>query len=504
MSTSFGAFIDIESAPAVIKDPPAPLHIKDNIPVPSSVELDELSWRSKYTDPQSPHVGGQTPNTPHNGSQTTRYPEEFFTSQPATPMRGGASDFVQTWKNPLMNRWRLLSICLTWLGNGMSDSGPGALLPYMEEGYHIGYAAVSLVFVAQAIGFLTAAFFTDFIRSRVGLAKTLMLSELLIAAGYIIIVCTPPFPATVVAFLVVGYGYSMNLALGNVFMSSLADATIVLGCGHGAYGIGGTIGPIIATAMASHGIIWSRYYLVTLTIRVICLGFVGWAFWNIEKEPPTQLLTTLQQTATQQQALETGEPTKRQLFALSVRNRITLIGALFTFAYQGAEVSISGWVISFLITYRSGDPSRVGYVSAGFWAGITVGRFTLGHLATRIGEKRFVYGLGLGAIIFQLLVWLIPNVIGEAVAVALLGVLLGPVAPCSMVVFLRLLPRRIQTTGISFVSSAGSSGGAVAPFLTGLLAQRFGTFVLHPICVGLFCVMVGCWCVLPGVEKREE
>lgn len=60
-----------------------------------------------------------------------------------------------------------------------------------------------------------------------------------------------------------------------------------------------------------------------------------------------------------------------------------------------------------------------------------------------------MYVLVLGAICFQLLVWLIPNVIGESVAVALLGLLLGPIYPSATVVFARLLPRSMQNTALA-------------------------------------------------------
>lgn len=43
------------------------------------------------------------------------------------------------------------------LSNGMNDSAPGALIPYIERDYHIGYAVVSLIFIANAPGFITAA-----------------------------------------------------------------------------------------------------------------------------------------------------------------------------------------------------------------------------------------------------------------------------------------------------------------------------------------------------------
>ena len=126
------------------------------------------------------------------------------------------------------------------------------------------------------------------------------------------------------------------------------------------------------------------------------------------------------------------------------------------------------------------------------------------QLALRFGEKRFIFALGLAAVAFQLLVWLIPNVVGDTIAVVLVGYVLGPIAPISMVMFVRLLPRSIHTLSVSFISSAGSLGGALWPFFTGLIAQSKGTFVLHPICIGLFALMIGCWVLLPKVDERKE
>jgi MFS family permease len=95
-------------------------------------------------------------------------------------------------------------------------------------------------------------------------------------------------------------------------------------------------------------------------------------------------------------------------------------------------------------------------------------------------------------------------VVGDAIAVTLVGYVLGPIAPCSMALFARALPRSAQTTAVGFVSSAGSSGGAVWPFVTGLVAQERGTWVLHPICIGLFALMLGCWWMLAVPVKRDE
>lgn len=82
-----------------------------------------------------------------------------------------------------------------------------------------------------------------------------------------------------------------------------------------------------------------------------------------------ELLTTAERAAREQQQPHTKPKSKdMQELRRALSNRVTIIGALFIFAYQGAEVSISGWVISFLLDYRGSRPDKVGYVTAYFWA----------------------------------------------------------------------------------------------------------------------------------------
>lgn len=319
---------------------------------------------------------------------------------------------------------------------------------------------------------------------------------ILMAAGYVPLVCTAPFPAIVLSFFLVGFGFAMNLAIGNVFCANLQNGTAMLGAMHGSYGIGGVVGPLIATAMTTAGnILWSRFYLITLGLAVFNLFFATWAFRSFEMDagPETSVV----------QDSHTGASRVSAMLG-AFKSKVVIIGALFIFAYQGAEVSISGWVISFLLSARDGDPAQVGYVSSGFWLGITLGRFLLAPLGTKIGEKRFVYGLVVGAAIFEVLVWLVPNIIGDAVSVAIVGLLLGPVYPCATVVLTRNLSRKEQVSGLGVISAFGSSGGAFAPFVTGILAQTVGPFVLHPIMLGLCAVMMLCWYGLPSATKRTE
>jgi fucose permease len=267
--------------------------------------------------------------------------------------------------------------------------------------------------------------------------------------------------------------------------------------------------PLMATAMiTTGGLLWSRFYLITLSVTVFNLVFAGWSFWHYESEAGQDLLTAAQRTVSRTENSPIGnqikDPGQFATMLKVFKSKTVILGALFIFAYQGAEVSISGWVISFLISTRHGNPSTVGYVTSGFWGGITLGRFLLSHPAHKIGEKLFVYGMIVGAAVFELLVWQVPNVVGDAVAVAIVGLLLGPVYPCATVIFSRAIGRKDQMSSLSVISAFGSSGGAVAPFTTGILAQAAGTFVLHPIAIGLFAAMLVCWYGLPNVRKRTE
>lgn len=162
-------------------------------------------------------------------------------SRPPSPKMEGAVDVVQTIWNPSMNKWRVLGACLIFFANGMNDSAPGALLPYMEKYYNVGYAIVSLIFISNAVGFILAAFFINALDNKLGRAKTLMLCDAVLMVGHTMMAVTPPFPVFVIGFFVCGLAMATNLALNNVFIANLANSTVILGFAQGAYGIGGMI-----------------------------------------------------------------------------------------------------------------------------------------------------------------------------------------------------------------------------------------------------------------------
>ena len=269
-SLSFAAGLDI------VSDDRVPRHENSSTmsKAPSNKELDSIELPDYGLTSQQHYDGAVTPTSKHTpfGAQTpaldqvptSKTPGELEQSQPPTPKRDEAAGIVPSWSYPTMNKWRVLSACLEYFGNGLNDSAPGALIPYIETWYDIGYALVSLIWITNAAGFILAAFFSDIINARLGRAKSLMLSEAFMTAAYIIIACPVPFGAVVAAYLILGFGNALNLALNNVFCSNLSNATVILGAAHGSYGIGGIVGPLAATALVSSGVHWSYFYFIPI------------------------------------------------------------------------------------------------------------------------------------------------------------------------------------------------------------------------------------------------
>jgi hypothetical protein len=81
----------------------------------------------------------------------------------------------------------------------------------------------------------------------------------------------------------------------------------------------------------------------------------------------------------------------------------------------------------------------------------------------------------------ELIVWFVPSLIGGAVAVSLVGVLLGPIYPIAMNEARRILPRWLLTGCIGWIAGLGQAGSAALPFMTGAIASKAGIKSMQPL-----------------------
>ena len=118
----------------------------------------------------------------------------------------------------------------------------------------------------------------------------------------------------------------------------------------------------------------------------------------------------------------------------------------------------------------------------------------------QVGERRVLFIYALLAIGLELVVWLVPSLIGGAVSVSLIGVLLGPMYPITMNHAGRVLPAwlltgnvpcristrrpiltRVLAGSIGWIAGFGQAGSALFPFMTGAIASKTGISSLQPL-----------------------
>jgi fucose permease len=187
----------------------------------------------------------------------------------------------------------------------------------------------------------------------------------------------------------------------------------------------------------------------------------------------------------------------------ALKTRTTWICAFFLLCLVGIEVSLGGWLVTFMLVVRHGAPFASGLVATGFWLGLTFGRIVLGFITGKIGEKLAITFYVVMCMTFELLFWLIPSFIGSAIFAGWLGFFLGPLFPAAIVALTKLLPKRLHVSAIGFAAAFGGGGAALFPFAVGATAQAKGVKVLQPIALGLLAAMLGLWCLLPGGFTKE-
>jgi fucose permease len=162
------------------------------------------------------------------------------------------------------------------------------------------------------------------------------------------------------------------------------------------------------------------------------------------------------------------------------------------------SVSLGGWIVVFMTRVRSASTFDATLTSTGFWAGMTVGRIALSFLTARLGEFRSVLVYLAMCLGLELLFWLVPSFYVSAVAIALLGMFLGPLFPTAIVLVAKLMPKELHVGSIGFATAFGGSGGAIFPFVVGAIAQSRGVRMMQPVVVAILVMITGLWCLVPN------
>jgi fucose permease len=363
-------------------------------------------------------------------------------------------------------------------------------LPQIEPYYDVDYTTVSTLFIVPFVGYVAAGLSNNWIHYKFGQRGVAVAGPICRLIGYVPMALHPPFPVLPIALLFSGYGNGIEDSGYNAWVGNMHRANELLGLIHGAYGLGATISPLIATAMITKGNLpWYSFYYVLIGIVSFELVVGIRAFWAADG-------------AAYRKRLRYDDGKERVTTRTVLKSPLTWLVSVFLLGYVGAEVSLGGWIPTFMLRVRHAEPFLAGLAVTFFWLGLTIGRVVLGFITGRIGEKLAIACYTAICIACQFLYWLVPNFAASMVFITVEGFFLGPLFPAAIVTATKLLPAEYHVSAIGFAAAFGGGGAAIIPFAVGAIAQAKGVAVLQPIVVAILIFILISWLMMPGGFKR--
>jgi MFS family permease len=120
--------------------------------------------------------------------------------------------------------------------------------------------------LSPLLGYGLSALLNNIVHLKWGQRGVAIISPCCHLIAYIAVSVHPPFPVLVVLYVLSGFGNGLEDAAWNAWMGNMANANEILGFLHGAYGLGATLGPIIATTLITQAKVpwWYTYYVLVI------------------------------------------------------------------------------------------------------------------------------------------------------------------------------------------------------------------------------------------------
>jgi fucose permease len=377
---------------------------------------------------------------------------------------------------------------------GVTAGTGGVLLVAQMSGYGVDRATIGAMFFTNSIGFVLAGLSNGALIRRLGFRAALGVG----GGGFVLVslylATRPPFVAFVLVQVVLGYATGVLESVLNAYIASLPEARGQLNRLHAFFGVGALIGPVLASwilGLAPWPVVW-------LVLAVACAPLTAGFLITYPGRPSAE--PTAEMPEAPAQLLEPPAPRSGGLLGAALRQRGVLLGAVLLAVYVGLEIGVGNWGFSYLVQGRGLARLPAGYAVSGYWLGLTIGRFLISPIATRMGAStaRMIYACMIGVIVAATLAWLAPGEALVIAALALLGFFLGPIFPTTMAIVPQLTEVDLAPTAIGIMNAGGIIGGSALPWLAGVITQGAGMWTLLPFTVTLGVLELAAWRPIAG------
>jgi fucose permease len=359
----------------------------------------------------------------------------------------------------------LVLVYAAFISLGLPDSVLGVAWPAMRKLWNQPLEAIGIISIIATICSAISGFASSRVLKRLGAGPVVLLSCVLTGGALLGFSFAPSFAWLIPLAFPLGLGAGSVDAGLNHFVAEHYSSRHMNWL-HGCWGVGATIGPIImGRAIAGSG--WSGgYRLISfLQLGLAFVFLVSLPLWKKENAIP-----------------EKNDPElKRHRLPGSAPAWTVWLGPALYFMYTAIEFGTGLWAASILVEDRGVDKAMAGGFVSFFYGSIMAGRFLVGFISSKVGNRMLTrIGLSIalsGALLFAFSGNNIPLCVA---ALILLGAGCAPVFPSLM----HETPRRFDPETARAVVGRQVAfaylGGAIVPPLFGLIASHVGLWVIMP------------------------
>ena len=283
------------------------------------------------------------------------------------------------------------------------------------------------------------------------LSQVLLLSLSLFAAAI-----SPWFPLLLFFYTIVGFANGILITYPGVYATRVCgdESHHAQNLVYSFFSLGVVTSPLLAKLLIDNLHSW-RWSLAAPAILILPLS-IPIAFSRLERIAGADKLS--------------GEV----LHKITAFNRKLFTGLLLALLfYIAAESAVSLWLITFLEKEYRVAASPAHLTLTGLWIGITVGRWIVSYLVKRTDPYNIIVFLSAISVIVVLAAPLTGSKSASIVLYMLVGLFYSGIYP-TLIGYVAWFPDDIASSVFTLFLAAGALGGAILPYLIGLVNQFAG------------------------------
>jgi fucose permease len=380
-------------------------------------------------------------------------------------------------------RFLLLIVYLCFISVGLPDAVMGTAWPEVRRTLSLPLESLSVILMAFTLCGAVSGFGSGPVVKLLGTNRLAALSCALTGLALIGYANAPHLAWLAVMAGVLGLGCgAIDFGLNHFVAERYAAKH--MNWLHACWGLGAMSGPLILGAAIAQsgwrtGVLWIAAVQMTLA-TVLLLSLRLWAF------------APAKNVHAQEAKAPSDEPGADPAFDPDSQPRIVASNvspspwALFCapmsfFFYVAAESGVGMWLASVLVEQRDFAASRAALWVSVYFGAIMVGRFLVGLIADRFGNRRLVSGGTILAFCGVLLFMVSPAVPISLLALALIGLGLAPVYPSLMHEAARRFSPDWVRRVIGWQAGTAYLGMATCPPLMAGLVSAYGLGAVFPL-----------------------